>query len=150
MDVSNQIIVRDDFGRFIADIEGAATKVVEDAIEAGVAAAQVAAPVRTGRLRDSFVPLIMSRTMGRFLNTASYAEAQDQGAGPHNIDAHVRFFWDKVGRMWMWPETYLRVTGFPGADPIHHPGNPATHFMEAGYRAAVAAARRALPKYYPG
>lgn len=148
--VSNEVHVRNGFGRFIADVEGAATKVVEDALDAGIDAAQVAAPVRSGRLRDSFFPLILSRTSGVFGNTAPYAVFQDQGAGPHDIDAHVRFFWDKVGRMWMWPETYLRVTGHPGADPIHHPGNPATHFMQFGYEAAKVAARRAMHKYYPG
>lgn len=150
MHVSNSVLPRDGFGRFIADVEGAATKVVEDALDAGVDAARAQAPIRTGRLRGSFKPAIISRTEGLFVNTAPYAEFQDQGAGPHNIDAHVSFFWDKMGRKWMWPETYLRKTGYEGADPIHHPGNPATHFMLAGYKAAVRAARIAMHKYYPG
>lgn len=150
MEISPEVHVRDNFGRFIADIEGAATKVVEDALNAGVDAAQQAAPSRTGRLRDSFVPLIMSRTMGRFINTAPYARWQDQGAGPHDITAYVSFFWEREGREWMVPPLYERVTGYPGADPIHHPGNPATHFMDAGYRAAKRAAKVAMKKYYPG
>jgi hypothetical protein len=149
MHVSSSVHARDEMGRFIADIEGAATELVTDAIGAGVAAARTAAPIRSGRLRRSFVPEVVSRTMARFFNTAPYAEFQDLGAGPHPLPARVSFFWARAGRMWMWPETYLRRTGHPGADPIQHPGNPATHFMDAGYQAAVAEARRALPRYYP-
>lgn len=148
--VSNHVIVRDQFGRFIRDVEEAATRSVEDALDVGTAAARVAAPSRTGRLRGSFVSAILSRTSGVFLNQASYAMAQDQGARPHDIDAHVSFFWDKVGRKWMWPETYERVTKHPGADPIKHPGNPATHFMDAGYDAIKRAMPGILRRRYPG
>jgi hypothetical protein len=131
--VSNDVIVRDNMGRFIADIAGAATRSVEDALDEGIAAARVKAPERTGRLRASFVPAILSRTSGVFTNTAPYAMAQDQGAVRHDMPANVRFFWEREGRMWMPPETYLAVTGYPGNDPIDHPGNPATRFMDAGY-----------------
>lgn len=148
--VSNHVIVRDEFGRFIRDIEESATKSVEDALDVGIAAAKTRAPVRTGRLRGSFVPAILSRTSGVFLNEAPYAMPQDQGARPHSIDAHVGFFWDKMGRKWMWPETYLRVTGHAGADPIRHPGNPATHFMLTGYAAIVRAMPGILQRNYPG
>lgn len=148
--VSTNVIVRDRFGQFIADIAGAATRSVEDALDVGVAAARARAPQRTGRLRGSFVPAILSRTSGVFLNTAPYAMAQDQGAVPHTIDAHVSFFWDRAGRRWMWPETYQRVTGHPGADPIHHPGNPATHFMDAGYDAIKRRMPAILQRNYPG
>jgi hypothetical protein len=148
MIVSSRVAVRDDFGRFIADVEGAATKVVDDALDAGVATARSFAPERTGRLRASFVKKVYSRTQGFFTNTAPYAEYQDQGTESHPIDAHVNFFWEKAGRKWMWPETYLRKTGFPGADPIDHPGNPAIHFMDKGYDAAKRAARIAMHKYY--
>lgn len=154
MHVSNEVHVRDDFGRFIADVEGAATKVVEDAINAGVDAARTEVQInlwtRTGRLLNGFVPVIVSRTMGQFFNTAPYAEFQDQGTAPHPLPARVSFFWERMGREWMWPEAYEAATGHPGADPINHPGNPAVHFMDAGYKAAVRAARIAMPKYYPG
>ena len=133
--VSSHVIVRDDMGRFIADIAGAATRTVEDALDVGISAAQAQAPTRTGRLRNSFVPAILSRTSGVFVNTAPYARFQDQGAEPHDISAYVRFFWDRMGRMWLHPDEYLNKFGHPGADPIRHPGNPATHFMDAGYDA---------------
>lgn len=148
--VSTQVHVRDAMGRFIADIEGAATKAVEQALDAGVASARVQAPVRSGRLRASFQPVVLSRTSGVFINTAPYAMAQDQGAVPHDISAHVSFFWEKMGRRWMYPEVYQRVTGFPGADPIHHPGNPATHFMDAGFDAIRRQMPAILKRCYPG
>lgn len=147
--VSTEVFVRNNMGRFMADVRGAATQVVEDALDAGVAEARAHAPARTGRLRASFVPVILSRTSGLFMNTAPYALYQDEGAGPHPLPANVTFWWDKMGRMWMPPDVYRRVTGFPGADPINHPGNPGTHFMDAGYRAAVRAAERAVARYYP-
>lgn len=147
--VSAEVHVRDELGRFIRDIEGAATKAVEKGLDVGIAAAQTRAPVRTGRLYDSFLPVILSRTSGVFINTAPYADYQDRGAGRHAIPARVHFFWEKAGRYWMWPETYERITGHPGADPIDHPGNPATHFMDAGYRAIVAALPRIIASTYP-
>lgn len=150
MHVSNQVIARDGMGRFIADIESAATRSVEDAIDVGQGAAREGAPMRTGRLRGSFATAILSRTSGVFFNTAPYAKFQDEGAGPHTISAYVSFFWDKMGRMWMHPNTYERVTGHPGADPIHHPGNPATHFMLKGYEAAKRAMPGILQREYPG
>lgn len=128
-------------GRFIADIAGAATKSVEEALNVGISAAQVQTPTRTGRLRGSFVPAILSRTSGVFVNTAPYARFQDRGAKPHEISAYVRFFWESRGRMWLHPDEYLAQFGHHGADPIHHPGNPATHFMDAGY----AAIKRRMP-----
>ena len=147
--VSTEVVVRDRLGQFIRDIEGAATKVVEESLKVGVAAARAQAPQRTGRLRGSFQPVVISRTRGLFINTAPYAAAQDQGARPHPITAYVSFYWDKVGRPWMHPDVYERVTGHPGADPIHHPGNPATHFMLAGYRAMAAAMPGIVRRAYP-
>jgi hypothetical protein len=148
--VSNQVHVRNNMGQFIRDIEGAATRTIEDALEEGIAAAQAAAPVRTGRLRDSFVPLILSRTSGVFFNNAPYAMAQDQGAVRHFLPANVSFWWEKMGREWMPPDVYLRVTGHPGADPIDHPGNPATHFMDAGMRRIRARIHAIMQRNYPG
>lgn len=148
--VSADVIVRDGFGRFIADIEGAATKSIADALDVGQAVAKSQAPVRTGRLQGSFAAAILSRTSGVFFNTAPYAKYQDQGAGPHTISAYVSFFWEREGRMWLSPDAYLAMTGYPGADPINHPGNPATHFMDAGYRAIKRAMPGILQRNYPG
>lgn len=148
--VSTEVIVRNQMGRFIADVRGAATRSVEEALDVGISAARMQAPERTGRLRASFVPAILTRTSGVFLNTAPYAEFQDQGAGPHEISAWVRFFWEREGRMWMNPAQYLSRTGYPGADPIHHPGNPATHFMDAGYDAIKRRMQAIIRRNYPG
>lgn len=145
MVISSEVHARDSFGRFIADVEGAATKVVEDAIQAGEDAARAAAPERTGALKAGFFAVVVSRTMGRIGNTTPWADFQDQGTSPHYMIGSpvFRFYWENAGRWW--------VPGlFGDPDIIFHPGNPAVHFMDTGYAAAVAAARKALPRYYPG
>lgn len=137
--ISTRFIVRDDMGRFKADCLAAATAVVRDCLDAGVAAARVAAPERTGLLRGSFVDEILSRTSGHFLNTADYALYQDQGAGPHPLPGNVTFWWENEGRFWE-----------PGDNTISHPGNPATHFMDAGYDAMKRVAGPSMQAHYPG
>lgn len=149
MHVGTQVHMRDELGRFIKEVEGAATKAVERSLQVGESAAKARAPIRTGRLRNSFFPAVLSRTSGVLTNTAPYARWQDEGAGRHPLPANVSFFWEREGRMWMPPEVYLRVTGYPGADPIDHPGNPATHFMDAGYRAMIARMQSILDSSYP-
>lgn len=150
MHISTEVYARDNFGRFIADIEESATEAVTQGLKVGESVAQSVAPVRTGRLRGSFLSLILSRTSGVLGNTAPYARFQDEGAGPHAISAYVSFFWEREGRMWLSPPAYLARYGHPGADPINHPGNPATHFMDAGYDAIKRAMPGIIQAVYPG
>lgn len=143
--VSARVVVRNDIGRFIADIEGAAPKVIADVLDAGISASQNATPVRTGHLRGSFFKIIESRTRGFYANSAKYAYYQDQGAGPHAMigSPFFRFYWEREGRMW--------IPGLFGEpDVIAHPGNPATHFMDAGWPAVRRATPGAMARYYPG
>jgi len=137
MHVSSEVIVRDNFGRFIADVEGAATRVVEDAIMEGEDAARDVAPERTGHLKSSFFSAVLSRTSGVFGNTADYAEFQDRGTNPHLITGNVRFFWEREGRDWI-----------PGENFINHPGNPATHFMNVGWQALKRAVPGLMRRHY--
>ena len=140
--ISNHVAVRDGMGRFIADIEAAAPKLIQASLDAGEEVAQGVAPEDTGRLRGSFVTKLVSRTMGYLGNTAPYAKWQDQGGDPHKQRANVSFFWEEQGRMWR-----------PGKTPpqmINHPGNPATHFMKAGYEAACRFAAANMDRFYPG
>lgn len=153
MHVSTQVIVRDQLGRFIKDIEDAAPEAIGRALDVGTAAARARVAertkVRTGSLLGGFRPALLSRTSGVLVNVAPWAGYQDEGTAPHDISAHVHFYWERMGRYWMWPELYQRVTGFPGADPIHHPGNPAVGFMDAGYRAMMRALPRIIADVYP-
>jgi len=63
--------------------------------------------------------------------SVGYAAAQDQGGRAHVIrprdprpEARLKFFWKKVGH----------VVYFSKVD---HPGNPATHYIERGFRRAL-------------
>lgn len=143
--IRNHVSPRDNFGRFIKDIEGAATQVVSDALDAGIQASRAAAPERTSRLKNSFSKHIVSRTVGYYQNDAYYAEYQDQGTSPHHMvgNPYFKFYWEREGRDW--------IPGLFGTpDVIWHPGNPATHFMIAGYGPMVAKAKAVMPRYYPG
>jgi hypothetical protein len=137
--VSNQVIARDDLGKFIADIENAAPRLIEASLDAGVDAAKAVTPVDTGRLRNSFASRLLSRTVGIFSNSAPYARWQDEGGDPHQQTGWVTFLWEKRGRMWN-----------PGDNMINHPGNDAAHFMRTGYRAACAYAKANMGRFYPG
>lgn len=139
--VSNQVIARDDLGRFIADIENAAPRLIQASLDAGKDAAIAETPVNTGRLAGSFFTRLVSRTVGYLGNPTPYARWQDEGGDAHEQRANVSFFWEEQGRMWE-----------PGRPPqvIHHPGNPAHHFMRAGYNRACAFARANMDRYYPG
>lgn len=126
---TTRVIARNEFGRFIRECEQAAEQTVHDTVSEGADVAAMLAPKRTMRLASSIKPFMLSRTSGVWGSNAPYAAAQEFGAAPHDISAYVSFYWHKAGRQWMHPNLYQRVTGHPGADPIRHPGNPATHFM---------------------
>jgi hypothetical protein len=147
---SNTVVARNGLGQFIRDCEQAAGATVRDFVEEGASVAATMAPRRSGQLASSIKPFMLTATSGVWGSNVKYAAAQEFGAGPHDISAHVKFFWDKAGRMWMYPETYERVTGFPGADPIHHPGNPATHFMKHSWEVMKPRFTALAKKHYPG
>ena len=126
---TNRVIARNNFGRFIAECEQAAENTVEDTVSEGADIAASLAPKRTLRLASSIKPFMLSRTSGVWGSNVPYAAAQEKGAAPHPISAYVSFYWHKVGRQWLPPPAYERITGRPGADPIQHPGNPARHFL---------------------
>lgn len=149
--VSTRVIVRNDMGRFIADIEGAATKTVEQALEVGVQASRDAAPVghkhdlRSTPITSSFYKTLESRTRGFYGNFSKHAIFQDQGTGPHTMIGKptFRFYWENEGRMW--------IPGLMGdVDIINHPGNPAVHFMDTGYRAIRRQISAIMQRCYPG
>lgn len=143
--VSNRVIVRNGFGQFIRDCEGAATATVSDALDEGVAAAKIRAPVgfkpdpRTGKIIDSFYKQILGRTSGVFGNNARHALAQEKGARPHPITGDVTFFWEKYWRQWE-----------PGENEIQHPGNPAHPYLRPGYEVVMRRIVDIAKRHYPG
>lgn len=141
--VSSEVAVRDGMGRFIADIEGAATQTIIDALKVGISGAVMKTPVKTGRLMSSYQSVVLSRTSGVFMNTAPHAEFQDGGTAPHDITANVSFFWEKMGRMWVpSPEGSTQV--------IKHPGHKGRFFMDAGYDSIQDRIMSIIKKNYPG
>ncbi len=147
---SNRVIARNNFGRFIRECEQAAESTVLETVTEGARLAAVYAPKRTFTLAGSIKPFMLSATSGVWGTNTPYAAAQEFGAAAHTIDAHVKFFWNKAGRMWMYPETYLARTGYPGADPINHPGNPATHFMRDSQQIMSRRMVQIAKNRYPG
>ena len=147
---TNRVIARNRFGQFIRDCEQAAEDTVEQTVKEGAELAAVFAPKRTLRLAGSIKPFMLSRTSGVWGSNAPYAAAQEYGARPHPISAYVSFYWHKVGRQWLHPPVYERLTGHPGADPISHPGNPATHFMRDSFRIMSSRITQIAKQRYPG
>jgi hypothetical protein len=132
-------------GRYIARVKEAAHATIEDTVQEGAEIAAAHAPKRTGRLADSILPVVFSRTQGAWVAKAPYASYQEYGTSAHEMwgNPYFAFFWDEEGRWW--------VPGLFGEpDVIHHPGNPAHPFMEPSQavmsRKIMAIARR----HYPG
>lgn len=148
--VTSRVVARNSMGRFIAACEQAATETVLDIAQQGANASRTFAPSRTGKLRASIQPFLLSRTQAVWGSSLKYALPQETGSVAHDMPANVSFFWEREGRMWMTPSQYLWITGFEGADPIRHPGNPATHFLRDGWRSVKPRMVAIADKHYPG
>ena len=134
--VSNRVHARDDFGRFLAKLDGAAERTASQTIDVGMRSSKSAAPYRTGQLSKSFYKQMMGHS-GIYFNLAPYAKFQDQGAAPNDKPGNVSFFWEHEAKWWT-----------PGTNTINHPGNPATRFMDAGWKAMQAAATGIMRRNY--
>lgn len=116
---------RDHFGRFLAEYNANAARAVADTAEAIALEARANAPKRTGQLAASIyaVPHGKSATIETHND---HAAPQEFGAGPHDIP-----------------------NAFGWGITVHHPGNPATHFLKRAVAnnrdRFVAAVRRAIP-----
>jgi hypothetical protein len=148
--VSNRVIMRDSFGRFIAECKQAGPKTVKDMVQDGAKLSRQMAPV--GRDHDTrSIPIKQSinyrvaGTTGYWFATARHALFQELGAGPHLIlgSPFLQFFWEAEGRMWV-----------PGAmgpqDVVNHPGNPPQPFLRPAYEVIMARWARYADRHYPG
>lgn len=154
--VSNRVVARNGIGQFLTACERGAEETVKEAVKRGERMSKRMAPEghkadpRTLPLRAAMYSQMTSRTSGYWANFARHALPVEFGAGPHDIPANVHFFWEKMGRFWMTPDEYLRRTGFPGADPIHHPGNPAQPYLRPAYEAIMGQIMAIAREKYPG
>lgn len=141
--VRQKVTERDNFGRFISEIERAAYATMLDAANEGVALSRTLAPKghkddpRTRTLEESFYTEV-GRTRAAWGNTARHAVAQETGARRHPITGRVHFFWEREGRDWV-----------PGSNQIDHPGNPPRPFLRPAYRAIMARILEIARRHYP-
>lgn len=138
-EISMHVSLRDEFGRFIAACDEAATKTVEDLIKQGAAMSRAMAPVRTGSLSGSIESHMISSRSGVWGPHVKHAMPQEFGASPHPLPGNVSFFWLEQGRMWE-----------PGANEIRHPGNPPHPYLRPAYEAVMGNAISVAAANYPG
>lgn len=135
--IHNRTRLRDESGRFLAEVHKGASRAALAIANLGLRVAGNAAPKRTGRLRAS----ARSRRTGPYTAEVSfaapYAQEQESGAGPHSIGRPGQILANKEQEFG------------PTRGPVNHPGNPATHFMRKGYDAAAAAGENIAAQYLP-
>jgi hypothetical protein len=141
--VSNKVIARDEFGRFISECKIAGENTMRDIAEKGADLSRQLAPKghkpdpRTRRLVEA-ITSSYTATTAHWEADARHAIAQEQGAGPHEISGNVSFFWEKMGRMWR-----------PGKNMIQHPGNRAQPYLRPAYQIMMATWMDYARRYYP-
>lgn len=142
--VSNRVVARSSFGRFIAAADRNASATVRDAIEDGANISRALAPVgtkhdyRTIPLKDSIETEMLSSTSGRWVARARHALPVERGAGPHLITKQVKFFWENMGRWWV-----------PGEGFINHPGNRAQPYLRPAYEIVTRRLMDIARRHYP-
>jgi hypothetical protein len=148
---SNRVVLRNDFGRFIAECEAAGSRTVDDILDEGVELSRNMAPVgakhdpRTVPLREGFFTQRLGRTSGVWGNFARHALAIEKGARPHEIvgQPFMRFYWESARRMW--------IPGLMGEpDIINHPGNDAQPYLRPAYTIVMRRAMDIARRHYPG
>lgn len=146
--VTNRVIVRNGLGRFIADVEGAATRAIQEILDEGVELSRTLAPSRarldprTPKLKASFFTQVLSRTSGVWGNNARHSRYVEEGTAPHPIRSDVTFFWEKHWRMW--------TPGDPETQEINHPGADAQPYLRPAYIAMRPRVQQIMKKHYPG
>jgi hypothetical protein len=104
---------------------------------AAVAYSKVYAPKRSGHLKQSIHPGVLSDLRATVETSAPYAAAQEFGSKPHEIRP-VRakvLAWGGARRLTGTLRAGSKPTSF--ARVVQHPGNPATHFMDRGAKRAL-------------
>lgn len=142
--MSNTVIARDSFGRFVSAIKAGGAEMMADMARDGADLSRAYAPkggkpdARTPRIVDSIFEQHTSTT-AQWGSTARHALPQETGGVPHLQRGDVSFFWEREGRRWR-----------PGQNMINHPGNPAQPYLRPAYENIMARwmdyARRHFPQ----
>jgi hypothetical protein len=131
---SNQVIVRNNMGRFISELEAAGGATVDDMLKEGAALSRALAPRGKKPTRRGDIPIAdsifirkISRTAGVWGSASKHALPQETGSKRHDIPGNpgLRFWWERKGRMFEPAKGKITV--------VDHPGNPAHPFLRPAY-----------------
>lgn len=124
--VTNDVYVRDNMGRFAAQVSDINAAATEDALRVGTQVARDNAPIgATGSLVASITYYRETPKKGVISVGTDHWRYMEYGTRPHPIYGWVSFFWEREGRRWT-----------PGHNWIHHPGVEGRFFMAKGLEAA--------------
>lgn len=160
---SNVVMERDNFNRFIKDIERSGDRFMEDMAARFERRARQRAPMRTGRLKRSIKSVLYDNKRRLVvLSDVPYGKVQEEGSRPHAIHGvRANFRWRGGFFVWNDPrfgpvgghqtETHKRHyenwTWEHGAT-VWHPGTKPKHFFRDAYRETMAEARTVMAKDY--
>lgn len=138
-EVGCRVFSRDNFGRFMSELEAAATKTAEEGAVELAAYAKAYAPHKTGALRDSIHPVMISAREGAAVVGTGHWRHQEFGTAQHWIvgNPKLSFWWAKAG-------------GRVVVSSVDHPGNPSVHFMKRAYESVKPRMMAVARRNYPG
>lgn len=135
MEVSTEIRMRDNFGRFLALVEEAGRASAQELVETAADDASELAPVgparppkqlaRRPKLSSHIHPVMLEPKMGVVVATPGHAAAQEKGAAPHPIP-----------------------NAFGTGATVMHPGNAAQPYIRPAIRGLRLKAPAILRRYY--
>lgn len=145
MVVSNRVLLQDESGRFMADVDGKAHEAIWEVTLFMARQAVGFAPKRSGALARSIEGYMTGPMEGTVVATAPHALPQETGGAPHPIAT------DK-GAMANQETGFFAAAppGFGGHFTVQHPGNPATHFMAKAFAKTRAVAPKLFAKHFGG
>lgn len=124
--VSNEVVFKRN--NVFARMERGADRVVRETVEQMARDAKAAAPVRTGRLRNSIEPVIFpGGNRGSVIAKVPYADYQEQGTAAHPISGYLAFYWEKRGRKFIWNNPVYDNWDYETGVTVNHPGHSAAN-----------------------
>lgn len=142
--VSNKVIARDEFGRFIAECEAAGIATMRDIANKGAELSREFAPVgkrddpRTRHLKESITAHYSGTTAYWKADARHAVIVEKTGSVWHTQTGDVSFFWEKAGRMWK-----------PGINLIRHPPTAPKPYLRPAYEIMMATWMDYAKRYYP-
>lgn len=154
---SPEVRARDEFGRFLAEMKGAATATISQALEEGARFAKAESPKGTKdddrgpSIQEGITWALTGANTGHLVSLAAHSAPQEYGAAPHRIEGSpdLSFFWEAEGR-WFVPASQLNPPDAARVTVINHPGNPSQPFMRPAYKYMTRRIVEIAKERYPG